>query len=416
MYGIICWEFIFTLTAQPPNAYMNQLPLTRHRVNSIDILRGIVMVIMALDHTRDFFHITAITDQPTNMATTSPALFFTRWITHFCAPVFVFLSGTAAFLNGQKKTSAQLAGFLLKRGCWLIFIEIAIISLGLTFNPFYNFIIFQVIWAIGISMVLLSFLVRLPFRVLLAIGLLIFFAHNLLDYPEASRMGKINLFWGMVHGRNAVIPLGATHIIFVAYSFLPWTGLMLLGYCCGKLFTPQIDPLFRRKILLRTGFFLISLFIALRFINAYGDPFPWTVQRNGMITFLSFMNVNKYPPSLMYGCITIGPALIVLALVENIQNGFTRFFTVYGRVPFFYYILHFYLIHLICVVFFFATGHAMKNAFEPNVPFGFRPAAFGYPLWVVYIVWLFVVLSLYPLCRKYNRYKSTHSQWWLSYL
>jgi uncharacterized membrane protein len=264
--------------------------------------------------------------------------------------------------------------------------------------------------------VLLSLLIRLPFRVLLAIGLLIFFTHNLLDYPEAGSMGKINLFWGMVHGRNVIIPLDATHIIFVAYSFLPWTGLMILGYCSGKLFAPQIDPLFRRKILLRTGFCLISLFIALRFINGYGDPFPWTVQRNSIITFLSFMNVNKYPPSLMYGCMTIGPALVVLALVENMQNTFTRFFTVYGRVPFFYYILHFYLIHLICVVFFFGSGHTIKDAFGPNVPFGFRPAAFGYPLWVVYLVWAFVVLCLYPLCKKYNRYKSTHSKWWLSYL
>ena len=416
MYGSISPEFVFILTIQPANAYMNQPSLTRYRITSIDILRGIVMVIMALDHTRDFFHSTAMTDDPTNMATTWPALFFTRWITHFCAPVFVFLSGTAAFLNGQKKTTAQLAGFLLKRGCWLIFVEIALISLGLTFNPFYNFILFQVIWAIGISMVLLSFLVRLPFRTLLAIGLLIFFCHNLLDYPEASRMGKINLFWGMLHGRNTIIQVNPTHIIFVAYSFLPWTGLMILGYCCGRLFTPQTDPLFRRKILLRTGFCLISLFIALRFINAYGDPFPWTVQRNSIISFLSFLNVNKYPPSLMYSCMTIGPALIALALFENIQNSFTRFFTVYGRVPFFYYILHFYLIHFICVIFFFSLGHTMKDAFGPTIPFGFRPATFGYSLWVVYLIWIFVVLSLYPLCKKYNRYKSTHSQWWLSYL
>lgn len=395
---------------------MNNQAQIRQRVASIDILRGIVMVIMALDHCRDFFHITAITDQPTNMATTTPLLFFTRWVTHFCAPIFVFVSGTAAFLNGQKKTTAKLSSFLLKRGIWLIILETIIISLGITFNPLYNFILFQVIWAIGISMILLSLLIYLPFRLLLAIGLLIFFAHNLTDYPEAVRMGKINIWWGITLGRNAFIQLNATHVIFVAYSFLPWTGLMILGYCCGKLFTPQTDPLFRKKILLRMGWCLISLFIALRFINAYGDPFPWSIQRNNVISFLSFMNVNKYPPSLMYGCMTIGPALIVLALLENIQNGFTRFFTVYGRVPMFYYILHFYLIHIICVVFFFASGYTMKDAFSPQVPFGFRPASFGYSLAVVYLVWIFVVLALYPLCRRYNRYKSTHRQWWLSYL
>ena len=395
---------------------MNSQTLTRQRIASIDILRGIVMVIMALDHCRDFFHIAAITDQPTNMETTTPILFFTRWITHFCAPIFVFLSGTAAFLNGQKKTTAQLSGFLLKRGIWLIIVETVIISLALTFNPLYNFIIFQVIWAIGISMVLLALLIFLPFRILFIIGLLIFFSHNLLDYPEATRMGKLNLLWGIVHGRNALISLNATHIIFVFYSFLPWTGLMILGYCCGKLFSAQTDPLFRRKILLRTGFCLVSLFIALRFINAYGDPFPWTVQRNSMISFLSFMNVNKYPPSLVYGCMTIGPALIILALVENIQNRFTRFFIIYGRVPMFYYILHFFFIHFLCVLLFFASGYHLNEAFNPTVPFGFRPPQFGYSLWVVYLIWMFIVLSLYPLCRKYNRYKTEHGQWWLSYL
>lgn len=389
---------------------------TRQRIQSIDVLRGIVMVIMALDHCRDFFHITAMTDQPTNMATTTPMLFFTRWITHFCAPTFVFLSGTSIFLNGQNKPTAQLSKFLAKRGAWLIVVEIAIVSLGLTFNPLYNFILFQVIWAIGISMILMALVIHLPFRVVLGAGLLIFFAHNFSDYPEAARMGKINILWGITLGRSAIIQLTPAHIIFVAYSFLPWTGLMILGYCCGKLFTPQTDPLFRRKILLRTGLGLSALFVVLRFINAYGDPFPWTVQRNNVITFLSFLNVTKYPPSLIYCCMTIGPALVTLALIEKIQNRITGFFNIYGRVPLFYYILHFYLIHIICVICFFATGYSARDAFNPAVPFGFRPPQFGYPLPVVYLIWVFVVLLLYPLCKKYNHYKSTHRQWWLSYL
>ena len=243
---------------------MNNQLQTRQRIQSIDVLRGIVMVIMALDHTRDFFHVNAMTGDPTDMATTTPFLFFTRWITHFCAPIFVFLSGTSAFLNGQKKSKAALSSFLLKRGTWLIVIEIVIVSLGLTFNPLYNFILFQVIWAIGISMVLLALLIHLPFRVLSAIGLLIFFTHNLLDYPEAGRMGNINIVWGIIHGRNAIIQLNATHIIFVAYSFLPWTGLMILGYCSGKLFTAQTGAGIRKKILLRTGFGLVILFVVLR--------------------------------------------------------------------------------------------------------------------------------------------------------
>ncbi|MEP6749606.1 MAG: heparan-alpha-glucosaminide N-acetyltransferase domain-containing protein [Bacteroidota bacterium] len=395
---------------------MSNQQLTRQRIQSVDVLRGIVMVIMALDHTRDFFHVTAVTDQPTNMATTWPVLFFTRWITHFCAPTFVFLSGTAAFLHGQKKTTAQLSNFLLKRGVWLIAVEIIVMTMALTFNPLYNLIFFEVIWAIGISMVLLALLIHLPFRALFAIGLMIFFLHNLLDYPEAARMGKLNILWGIIHGRNTVIPLNASHIILVGYSFLPWTGIMILGYCCGKLFTPAIDPLFRRKILLRTGFGLISLFIALRFINVYGDPFPWTIQKNNITSFLSFMNANKYPPSLIFSSMTLGPSLITLALVENIQNKLTRFVTVYGRVPLFYFVLHFFLIHIICVILFFASGHSMSEAFSAQSPLGFRPAQFGYPLWIVYLIWIFVVLAMYPLCKKYNRYKSTHSHWWLSYL
>jgi len=374
------------------------------------------MIIMALDHVRDFFHITAMTDQPTNMATTTPALFFTRWITHFCAPIFVFLSGMAAFLNGQKKSKGELSLFLLKRGLWLMLVEIVIITLALTFNPLYNFIIFQVIWAIGISMVILAALVYLPFRVLLIIGLCIFFTHNLLDYPEAARKEQLNLFWGFVHGRNAMVVFNPTHFLFVAYSFLPWTGLMILGYCCGKLFTVQTQTGFRRKKLLQMGFGLLALFIVLRLVNVYGDPFPWTPQRNGVISLLSFMNVNKYPPSLAYCSMTIGPALLVLALIENSRNKWTAFFNIYGRVPMFYYILHFYLIHFIFVACFFASGYGLKDAFNPQVPFGFRPPQFGYSLGIVYLIWISVVLALYPLCKKYNQYKSSHTQWWLSYL
>ena len=389
---------------------------TRQRIQSIDVLRGIVMVIMALDHTRDFFHIAAIADQPTNMATTTPVLFFTRWITHFCAPTFVFLSGTAVFLKAQHTSTAALSGFLLKRGVWLIVLEFAIMSLVLTFNPFYNFIFLQVIWAIGISMLLLALLIYLPFKVLLTVGLLIFFGHNLLDYPEAASMGKLSTFWNIIHGSATMLRADATHFIFVTYSFLPWTGLMILGYCCGKLFTAQTSPLVRRKLLLITGISLVILFIALRTINAYGDPAPWSVQRNSVVSLLSFMNVSKYPPSLIFCCMTIGPALLLLALIEPFQNRITHFFTVYGSVPLFYFILHFLLIHIICVVLFFASGHSMQQAFGPDSPFGFRPAAFGYSLPIVYLLWIFVVVCMYPLCKKYKRYKSTHQQWWLSYL
>lgn len=395
---------------------MQQTLTGRQRIQSIDVLRGIVMVIMALDHTRDFFHINAMTDTPTNMATTSPALFFTRWITHFCAPVFVFLSGTAAFLNGQKKTTAALSRFLLSRGLWLIVVEFALVSLALTFNPLYNTIFLEVIWATGISMVLLALLIHLPFRMLLIIGLLIFFFHNLLDYPEAARNGQLNIVWSFIHGRNAAVNLNDSHILLLGYSFLPWTGLMILGYCCGRLFTAKTDAAYRKKKLLQMGISLVLIFLVTRFINHYGDPAPWQPQRTAVITLLSFMNVNKYPPSLVFCCMTIGPALILLALTEPVQNRVTSFFTVYGRVPLFYFLAHFFFIHLLCVILFFESGHSIGEAVDPKSPFVFRPQHFGYSLWIVYLIWIFVVLCMYPLCRKYNRYKLTHGQWWLSYL
>jgi uncharacterized membrane protein len=396
---------------------MNQLTAAKGRVQSIDILRGIVMIIMALDHVRDYFHNDAMLHDPLNLATTTPILYFTRWITHFCAPVFVFLAGTSAYLSGRRRTKAQLSSFLIKRGFWLIFIELVVINLALTFDPLFSNVILQVIWAIGVSMVLLGLAVRLPYQVILAIGLLIVLGHNLLDYPENARNHNVNLFWDLVHdGRFDLYRWTPNHVLTIAYAFLPWTGIMLMGYCTGRLFEPTINPLKRRKILITAGIGLIVLFILLRWINAYGNPTPWVPQNTFLGNFLSFMNVNKYPPSLMYACITLGPALVLLALIEHVQNGFTRFVLVFGRVPFFYYVIHFYVIHLLTVVFFYLEGYGSKDIVSPQTPFLFRPLNFGYDLWVVYLVWIGLILLLYPICKWYNRYKSTHQQWWLSYL
>ena len=395
---------------------MTTTAVFRTRIRSIDTLRGIVMVIMALDHTRDYFHVAAMTDQPTNMATTTPALFFTRWITHFCAPIFVFLSGTAAFLNGQKKTRPQLSRFLITRGLWLLVVEVLLVSLILTFDPFYKLIFLEVIWAIGASMILLGILMYLPFNALLAIGLLIFFGHNLLDFPEAARQGKLNLFWSLVHGRNTAFGVPGVHFFTMGYSVLAWTGIMVLGYCCGSLFLPKHPPAYRTTLLLRLGVALIAFFFCLRLINIYGDPVQWNTQKNSVTTFLSFMNVTKYPPSLIFGCMTLGPAMIALSLLENANNRITQFFTVYGSVPLFYFLVHFLLIHLICTGLFFATGHTMGDAVSPQSPFVFRPVQFGYSLPVVYLIWLSVVACMYPLCRRYKNYKQHHRNWWLSYL
>jgi len=389
------------------------------RIESIDIVRGIAMVIMALDHVRDYVHITANTDDPLNFATTTPFLYFTRWITHFCAPIFVFLSGTSIYLQSLRKTKKELSGFLIKRGLWLIFVEIIIVSLAWTFNPSYGFIPLQVIWAIGISMLILGLLIRLPFNIILAMGLIIVFGHNLLDIPESAAGFTPNFWWDITHhGFFAPYQFIPNHYFIIVYPFVPWLGLMMLGYCTGIFFTAKFSEQERRKIFIRIGLSLIAVFIIVRFINIYGDPHPWATQKDSLFTFLSFMNINKYPPSLLFLCIIIGPGFLLLALLEKFKNPFTNIMQIYGRVAFFYYILHLYLIHLVAVVFFFIRGHSMSEAGNSGqFPFNFVVPGEGFGLAGVYAVWAFVVIALYPFCRWYNNYKTNHKEkWWLSYL
>ncbi len=390
--------------------------LKKNRVESIDVLRGIVMIIMALDHVRDYFHNDANLHDPLDLSTTTPFLFFTRWITHFCAPVFVFLSGTSIYLQSLRKTKAELALFLIKRGLWLVFVEVAIVTFGWTFDMEYNMMILQVIWAIGISMVLMGCVIRFPFQVVVAIGALIVLFHNLLDFPEHAADFHAGLLWDLGHhGLFARYPFAGAHAILIVYPFLPWLGLMMLGYGFGKI----MERPDRKKLLNVLGLSLIGLFILLRFINVYGDPHPWTTQRNGLYTFLSFITVNKYPPSLLYMCITIGPALLLLSFLDSIKNKATDVFKVFGRVAFFYYLLHLYLIHIVCTILFFMRGNTWEQAVagKANAPFYFVIRGQGYSLTIVYVVWLAIVLMLYPLCKYYDRYKTNHKEkWWLSYL
>jgi uncharacterized membrane protein len=313
-----------------------------------------------------------------------------------------------------------LQSFLIKRGLWLILIEIVVISFAWTFNPHYNIIIFQVIWAIGISMVLLGLLVRLPFNVIFITGLIIVFGHNLLDIPESAPGFEAGFWWDLLHhGFFAAYPISPSHVLLILYPFVPWLGLMMLGYCSGLFFSQKFTVEQRRKILNRIGIGLIVLFIALRFTNGYGNPEPWHVQKHGMFTFLSFIDVQKYPPSLLYLCMTIGPAFLLLSLFEKIKNGFTAAIKIYGRVPFFYYVLHLYVIHIVSAAFVFIKGHSLAEATTINadLPFYFLAAKDGYSLGVAYIVWIAVVIALFPLCRWYDHYKTHHKEkWWLSYL
>ncbi|ULQ52982.1 DUF1624 domain-containing protein [Flavihumibacter fluvii] len=390
------------------------------RIESIDVLRGIVMVIMALDHVRDYFHVGANTGNPLNLETTTPILFFTRWITHFCAPVFVFLSGTSIYLQSLRKTKKELSVFLVKRGLWLILVEVVIISFAWSFNPDYDFFFLQVIWAIGISMVLLGLLIHLPFRFILFLGLLIVFGHNLLDIPESDPGFKHGFLWDLLHGGFfSAYPLWANHMAMIVYPFVPWTGVMLLGYCIGAWFAPNYDAAKRARNLTRLGMGLIAFFIVLRFLNIYGDPLHWSAQKNGFYSFLSFINVQKYPPSLLYLCLMLGPAILLLPFLEKLKNKFTRAMGVYGRVAFFYYVVHIYLVHFISAIGFFLRGHTWAEVKHTgqNYPFNFLVPGEGYDLPMVYFVWAFVVIALFPFCKWYDQYKTSHKEkWWLSYL
>ncbi|MBS1506248.1 MAG: DUF1624 domain-containing protein [Bacteroidetes bacterium] len=394
------------------------------RIQSIDILRGMAMVIMALDHVRDFFHRADLGKaadaalNPTNMETTYPLLFFTRWITHFCAPIFVFLAGTSIYLVSQRKSKSELSAFLFKRGLWLLILEVTIVTLGWTYNPFYNVIILQVIWAIGISMIILGLLIHLPYKLIFTIGLIIVVGHNLMDFPAiASTLHGGTLSELIYFADFSIINFAPNHVAIIVYSFLPWTGVMLLGFCFGKLFEKGVESQQRINTLHRLGWSALFLFVLLRLVNFYGDPVPWASQSRGAVyTFLSFLNVNKYPPSLLFLCLTLGAGMIALALIERIQNKFTGVMAVFGRVAMLYYVLHLYLIHLLGVAVFYAQGFGNADISSPNNPFFFKPNGFGFGLLGVYLVWIVVVVLLFPVCKKYDAYKTTHQKWWLSYL
>lgn len=390
-------------------------PRTRNRISSIDLLRGLVMVIMALDHTRDFFHMDAWTRNPLDPETTSLGLYFTRWITHFCAPVFVFLAGSSAFLQSNYKSKPELSIFLITRGLWLVFIELVVINFAFSFDPGYHIIAIQVIWAIGISMVFLGFLCWLPFRVLLVICLLIIFGHNLLNYYEAGK-NHFSFFYSLLH-KGQSFSMGKNRAFLVFYPFLPWLGVMLAGYCFASLFGKLEGPA-RRQTFMRFGLLILLFFFFLRFSNIYGDAFKWETESSVMRTVFSFLNTEKYPPSLLYICMTLGPAIFLLGLWDKARGKLADLISVYGRVPFFYYILHFFLIHTLAMLAFFVRGHKLPEGInsEKNPVFFIVPGE-GFNLWVVYAVWILVFLSLYPLCAWYDKYKRSHREnKFLSYL
>ena len=397
---------------------MSDTIIVKNRIQSIDLLRGLIIIIMALDHTRDFFHSDAMIYDPTDLSKTNVALFLTRWITHFCAPVFMFLAGTSAFLVGQRKSKKELSIFLLTRGLWLILLELTVVNFGWSFNITLPFFALITIWALGISMIALSLLVFLPVRVVLFTGLLIIFGHNLFDSTHVQGKGLDAFLWSALHdtryGQDGFTFLGRT--VEIGYPVLSWIGVIATGYCFGSLYKASVNPELRRKWLLILGGSAIILFFILRLVNIYGDPQPWTQQNTTTFTFLSFMNVTKYPPSLDYILITLGPAILFLIAAEKRHKIFGKAVIHIGRVPMFFYILHIYLIHLFAMIAAKLTGFNWSDMVS-QVPLTPTPKGYGFSLLFVYLVWFIVVLALYPLCKLYDNYKLNHKEkWWLSYL
>ncbi|MCW3465346.1 DUF1624 domain-containing protein [Chitinophaga nivalis] len=394
--------------------------LSSNRIASLDILRGLVMILMTLDHVRDFFHETALKADPMDPAGTTLALYFTRWMTHFCAPAFVLLAGVSAYLGAQFRPPKEAALLLIKRGIWLIIAEILIVTLGISFDPFYRTIILQVIWAIGWSMILLGLLIRTSFRVILVTGIILVAGHNLLDMAQLpDRSTATGIAWQvLLTSPGTQYAWDTIHRINVIYAILPWTGIMLLGYCLGVFYKKGADPENRKWILLYTGTALTVLFVILRVINVYGNPTPWHPQQGWTRDVLAFLNTSKYPPSLQYTCMTLGPVLLALLLLEKARSPWARWVAVFGSVPFFYYVLHFFVLHACLAIVYLLAGYPVAAYYNPAMylPFCFRPINFGYSLPVVYLIWISAVIALYFPTRWFARYKQSHRQWWLKYV
>lgn len=395
----------------------SSLTLHKNRVASIDLLRGTVMIIMALDHVRDYFHSGAYIYDPLDLEKTSVVLFFTRWITHFCAPVFMFLAGTSAFFIGQRKTKAALSAFLVKRGLWLILLELTVIGFAWNFDITFNNIYFIVIWALGFSMIALAAIIHLPFKAILVLGIVLVAGHNLLDGVHVGGDGFPAFGWALLHDQRFFNWHGKN--VLVAYPVIAWIGIISLGYCFGQLYTPAFSAERRKKILLQLGIGALIVFALVRFSNTYGDSAHWASQSRPFYTFLSFIKVTKYPPSLLYALMTLGPAILFLAFTEQANNAVSRVISVYGRVPFFYYLLHIFIIHLTTMIAAPLFTNFSWKVWILKEPLWFTETlkGYGYSLGVVYLVWAAIVIGVYPLCKWYDKYKTRHKEkWWLSYL
>ena len=390
------------------------VPRATPRLESVDLLRGVIVVIMALDHTRDFFG--AIGADPTDLTTASAALFLTRWVTHICAPVFFLLTGTGAWFSGRRRSPAGLSRHLLIRGLWLVLLEFTVVRLALQFNVDYRVTILTVLWALGWSMVVLAVVSRLPLPVIVAFGAALVLGHDLLDGVQASSFGAAAPVWSFLHAPG-VLWSDPRHIVIVAYPLLPWIGVTALGYALGALFDRPAEA--RARMLARAGIAMLLAFIALRLVDGYGDPRPWRYFDSAGRTWLSFLNVTKYPPSLLFLLMTLGVAMLLLAWFQRGTPTFLRPALPYGKTPLFFFLGHFFLIHTLAVVASLVRFGSAAGMFQSPSLDRFpitAPPGWDLGLPFVYLMWATVVVAMYPLCRWYAGVRGSGQYPLLSYL
>lgn len=387
--------------------------MTKNRIESLDLLKGLVIVIMALDHVRDYFHYSSYIFDPTDPTLTTVPLFLTRFLTNFCAPAFSFLAGISSFMVGKRKSPNELSSFLLNRGLWLVFVELVIMNFGWYFDVSFRSVNFSVIWSLGISMIFLAGLIHLPKKVILIFSCLLIFGHNLLDNIHFDG----SILWAFLHEQKPFLTT-PNHIFVAVYPLIPWIAVMALGYYFGSFYDKDYDPIKRKKIFNIIGIAAIVFFVILRGINIYGNLLPWNNYGNLMQTTFSFLNLTKYPPSLSFLLVTLGGAFLFLASAETLKGRVVNFFCVFGRVPFFFYIIHIYLIHFLALITAEFTGLGWQKMVLPAMPFMVKALkGFGFNLFIVYLIWILIIAMLYPLCKRFDTYKQNHKdKWWLSYL
>jgi uncharacterized membrane protein len=392
----------------------------KSRILSVDALRGLIMIIMALDHVRDYISSAAMTFEPTDLSRTTVFLFFTRWITHFCAPVFAFTAGIGAFFYQQNgRTKSELSRFLLTRGLWLVLLEVTVVRFLWLFQVRLegSLVLLLVFWMLGLCMIFLAALIHLPVRTLVPLSLLVIAGHNFFDGIDPARFGRFAFLWDTFH-QVAGFPFHDGFVV-ITYPLIPWIFVMAAGYCFGNVL--GWDPDRRRKFVLTVGTACTILFVLLRALNHYGESAHWSHQKSALFTFLSFLNTTKYPPSLLFLLMTLGPALIALAWLEKFNFSAKNPLIVFGRVPFFFFLFHIGFAHVLYIAInaIHYGWHSFLLLAPPTFgsPLELFPQGFGYSLPTLYAVWLTVILFSYPLCRWYANLKQRRSDlWWLSYL